>query len=402
MTVVQRMSMLIISAFIGFVVVAGMGYIELGRVYDSANQGNVNSVPSLVVLNKAMLTLSVVRLRADRHVLMTDMEKKNDLESKIREAQALVEKQFKKYEIDGCLGTNCFADDKDKSLLAIDRATVADYNAFVETILTASRQGKFEEARDLLAKSVNLAQKANGALEDHFAYNELLAKKGADEAAAVKSTSVKLSIAIAVFILFVVSLQGVLTLRSVTRPLLKMQKVLTEIELSGDYSKQVDCQSNDEVGQTAHAFNSMMVALQNALSNTNAVMGAVAVGDFKQRITVDARGDLALLKQSVNDSVEKIQITMRALTEVMNALREGDFNKRVDSKVEGEFKISVDQAMQTLQSMFVDVGKVMGAVTHGNLTGRVSANGHGDLATLKEAINEVYSMGKEQYLKKIK
>ena len=136
--------------------------------------------------------------------------------------------------------------------------------------------------------------------------------------------------------------------RAISRPLNLMQGIITEVEQSCDLSRRIPENSHDEVGKTAIAFNSMLASLQSALSNTNAVMGAVAAGDFSQRITVDAHGDLAQLKLSVNGSVDKIQLTMNALTDVMNALREGDFSKRVDAKVEGEFKNAVDQAMQAM------------------------------------------------------
>jgi len=194
-------------------------------------------------------------------------------------------------------------------------------------------------------------------------------------------------------IVFVVLIAGLLVflglfvLRSVTRPLELLQGSLLSVERTGDFSMKVDYQSADEVGQTAAAFNSMMASLQDALSNTNQVMGAVARGDFSRRVSVEARGDLAQLKSSVNGSVDKLELTMTALTDVMKALREGNFDKRVDAKVDGEFKLAVDQAMQAMQAMLGDVGGVMNGVSQGDLTGRVRAEGRGDLARLKEAIN---------------
>lgn len=173
----------------------------------------------------------------------------------------------------------------------------------------------------------------------------------------------------------------------IVSPLNRLRILLTEIEHSGDYSKKFDYHAKDEVGQMSEAFASMMTTLQQALSNTNSVMGAVAKGDFNQRLTVEARGDLALLKQSVNASVDKLQMTMNALTDVMHAMVEGDFSKRVDGKIEGEFKRAVDQAMQAMQTMLGDIGLVMSSVAKGDLTHRVAAEARGDLATLKQAIN---------------
>ena len=101
-------------------------------------------------------------------------------------------------------------------------------------------------------------------------------------------------------------------------------------------------------------------------------MGAVAAGDFSKRVTVDVRGDLAQLKQSVNNTVDRLELTMNALNDVMKALRDGDFSKRVDAKVDGEYKMAVDQAMQAMQAMqdlLGDVGNVMNGVAQGNLKG---------------------------------
>ena len=387
MTVANRLYLLVISAVFGFVVLTALEYNQIDRVFESANYGNVNTVPSIIVLDVAAQALWAERVRAYRHVLVNETDKKNDIESKIKSAQQELQTQFKKYEIDGCLGVSCISDDKDKSLLVADRAAVAAYETAVVQIIALSNQGKHDEAKDLLLKNIETGTKASDAIKAHIEYNEMLSKKATDDALVVKSFAVKCALGFSVLITAVLAIIGWITLRAIVRPLLNMQGVLTDVERTGDYSKKVDYHSKDEVGQTAVAFNSMMVALQRALSNTNAVMSSVAAGDFTKRVTVDTRGDLDSLKQSVNGSVDKLQLTMNALTEVMKALYEGDFNKRVDAKVEGEFKLAVDQAMQAMQVMLSDVGNVMNGVAHGNLTGRVSAEGRGDLAKLKEAVN---------------
>ena len=170
----------------------------------------------------------------------------------------------------------------------------------------------------------------------------------------------------------------IIAIRSIIRPLVQIQSIISEVERTGDYSKKVDYQSTDEVGQTALAFNNMMDYLQSTLANTNAVMEAVASGDFSKRVNVDVPGDLAYLKHNVNASIEKLAVTMIALTDVMEALRAGDFTKRVDDQVKGEFKSVVDQAMQAMQIMLGDIESVMNDVAHGNLTRRVKAEGQGE------------------------
>ena len=195
-----------------------------------------------------------------------------------------------------------------------------------------------------------------------------------------KSAAVLLAVMLPLFLLMSLISKNIVNSISALRDV--MVRIRNDYDLNGRAPS-----GNDEIGQAASAFNSMMQALQGALSNTNAVMGAVAAGDFSKRVNAEVKGDLLQLKNSVNASVDKLELTMNALTEVMQALREGNFHKRVDNRVEGEFRLAVDAAMQSIEGVLGDVGKVMNGVSQGNLTGRVRAEGRGELLKLKENIN---------------
>jgi len=156
---------------------------------------------------------------------------------------------------------------------------------------------------------------------------------------------------------------------------------------SGDVSARIDYHGEDLLGKISGLFNRAVDMVETSLGDISQVMSAVADGDFSRRVVATMSGEFNSTKQSVNASVDKLSLTMNALTEVMNALREGNFDKRVDIKVEGEFKLAVDQAMQAMQAMLGDVGSVMGGVAQGEMTGRVKAEGRGDLDTLKNNIN---------------
>ena len=155
----------------------------------------------------------------------------------------------------------------------------------------------------------------------------------------------------------------------------------------GNFSIQINT-SNSHKDSIIALIDDMKNKINAVLSNTNSVMNSVAAGDFSKRIDVQARNDLDKLKQNVNASIDKLQETMIALTDVMHALSHGDFSKRMDSSVKGEIKIVVDGAMQSMQTMLGDIGQVMSGVKNGDLTKRVQAQGMGDLAALKNNINQ--------------
>ncbi len=174
---------------------------------------------------------------------------------------------------------------------------------------------------------------------------------------------------------------------SITRPLESLRAMVVSVEKTSDFSRRLDVRSQDEVGQTALAFNQLMSAQQVAVSEVNSVVEAIAAGDFSQRVHADLKGDLGIMKAAVNASAQSVDVTMKALQDVMRALYNGNFDQRMSAQVKGDLRASVDSAMQAMQSLLDDVGRVMTAVAQGDLSGRIQADGRGDLATLKDNVN---------------
>jgi len=178
--------------------------------------------------------------------------------------------------------------------------------------------------------------------------------------------------------------------RSVSGPLEKVRHMVHEVAKSSDFSQRVDVSSNDEVGQTAKAFNTLLQAQQTAIGEVNRTVTAMAEGDFSQRVNANLSGDLKTMKEAINASVDSIQATIQDLSKVLVALSEGDFAVRSSAQVHGEFKAAIDQAtsaMVALEAMIGGVGHVMSRVAQGDLTERVTAEGRGDLVTLKHNVN---------------
>jgi methyl-accepting chemotaxis protein len=178
--------------------------------------------------------------------------------------------------------------------------------------------------------------------------------------------------------------------RSVSGPLEKVRHMVHEVAKSSDFSKRVKVESNDEVGQTAKAFNALMDSQQTAIGEVNRTVTAMAQGNFNLRVTADLDGDLKTMKDAINTSVDSIQLTIQDIGHMLTALSNGNFSARSSAQVQGEFKQALDQAifaMASLESMIGDVGQVMSHVAKGDLSQRVAADGHGDLITLKDNIN---------------
>ncbi len=65
-------------------------------------------------------------------------------------------------------------------------------------------------------------------------------------------------------------------IRSITGPMNQMRATITEVEKSGDFTRRVPVSAQDEVGQTAQAFNNLMAELQQALGKVLVSVGQVS------------------------------------------------------------------------------------------------------------------------------
>lgn len=157
----------------------------------------------------------------------------------------------------------------------------------------------------------------------------------------------------------------------------------------GNLSTNVEVQQGDR-SSLLYSINAMRETLSNIITSTSVVMNNVSEGELSSQMTIEVEGDFIQLKQSINETIIQLRVTLFALNDVMYALYNADFSKVISGRVKGKFKDTLDKAMQTqnaLREMLADVGQVMEYVAVGDINHRVTAEGRGELLTLKNNIN---------------
>ena len=176
-------------------------------------------------------------------------------------------------------------------------------------------------------------------------------------------------------------LAAVLIVRSVAGPLQDVQAVVSSVANNFDYSRRVQVHGQDEVGRTAQALNHLLEAQQQAIQQVNDAVAHLANGQLSQRITADLRGDLGAMKQAINQSLQSVQTTMQGFNGLSAALAAGDFSYDMAyDQMQGEFRQSLSQAMQSMRAMermIGNVGAVMTAVAQGDLSPPGDGPGNG-------------------------
>ncbi|MCM3884086.1 ATP-binding protein, partial [Frankia sp. R82] len=130
------------------------------------------------------------------------------------------------------------------------------------------------------------------------------------------------------------------------------------------------------------------------------VTTAVARGDLSQKITVSAQGEIAELKDTVNTMVDQLSSFAAEITRV-------GWEVGVEGKLGGQATVAgvagtwkdltdnVNQLATTLTIQLRAIGDVSTAVTRGDLTRSITVEAEGEVAELKDNINQMIARLRE-------
>jgi methyl-accepting chemotaxis protein len=260
MKIAHRLILMISTALLALVLVAGVNLYQSNQVYEAADYANENTVPSLVAINKAVVWLGRLRVRIDRHAITDELAAKTDQLAKIKESRESLEQAVKEYE-------PFISDAEDKRLWDQDRALLAEYLTAADQVLVSSASGDRKGTFSLLVDSAPLAQRLTGAFDDHIRYNVKLGQEGAANALAAKHMGTVIGFAVLGTSVVVLALLGLATLAAVSRQLARANAMTARIA-DGDLRRDEHRQplGNDEISELLASLERMRERLAETLS----------------------------------------------------------------------------------------------------------------------------------------
>jgi HAMP domain-containing protein len=140
--------------------------------------------------------------------------------------------------------------------------------------------------------------------------------------------------------------------------------------------------------------NFMAANLTSQVRNIAQVATAVANGDLGQKITVEAQGEIFELKQTINVMVDQLSSFADEVTRVAREVgTEGKLGGQ--ARVEGvsgtwrDLTENVNQLAGNLTTQVRAIAEVSTAVTQGDLTRSITVEAQGEVAELKDNINQM-------------
>src|SRR5687767_10578813 len=150
--------------------------------------------------------------------------------------------------------------------------------------------------------------------------------------------------------------------------------------------------------------NLMATNLTNQVRGIADVVTAVAQGNLKRKLTLDAKGEIAALAETINFMIETLATFADQVT---NMAREVG----IEGKLGGQARVpgaaglwrdltdNVNAMATNLTNQVRSIADVATAVTKGDLTRSIAVEALGEMAALKDTINEMIRNLKEQTLK---
>ena len=140
--------------------------------------------------------------------------------------------------------------------------------------------------------------------------------------------------------------------------------------------------------------NLMADNLTDQVRNIAQVATAVANGDLSQKITVDARGEILQLKNTLNTMVDQLSSFADEVTRVAREVgTEGKLGGQAEVEgVSGTWRgltENVNQLASNLTTQVRAIGEVSTSVTQGDLTRSIDVEAQGEVAELKDNINQM-------------
>src|SRR5438309_5020831 len=134
--------------------------------------------------------------------------------------------------------------------------------------------------------------------------------------------------------------------------------------------------------------------LTNQVRGIARVVTAVANGDLRGKLTLEAKGEIAALADTINGMTDTLAIFADQVTSVAREVG-------VDGRLGGQARVpgaagtwrdltdNVNQLAGNLTSQLRAIADVATAVTKGDLTRSIGVEASGEVAVLKDNINEM-------------
>ncbi len=299
MTVTKRMSLLVLSALLGIILLAGLAYYQLHQVFERANFGNDDTVPAILGIDAVDAHSADVITNIYRHLAADGEAATRQAEKELGESQRLTEEALKAYE-------GQISDETDKRLWEDDKQAIAALNQLAAKVIPLSRASLDDEVKRLLGENQEIITHVWDVLDAHRLYNQKLGAEQSSLAEGTLTQATLLSIGISLATLLLIGLLGFFITRNLLRQLggepAEVAKVANRTA-AGDLPDDLQLRAGDESSLMA-AMQRMVVTLRGLVQEMSTMASEHDRGETEARIPLERfQGTFRNVAEGVNAMV---------------------------------------------------------------------------------------------------
>ena len=276
MTIAQRLTVLVATSTLCLLLLSGMAYQQMEKVYRAANYGNENAIPSLQVLDRTTVAFYRLQNWTLTHAVTHNAKRKIEIDKFIEDESTRIDQGLKEYEA-------LLANSEDKRHLEENRRLLAEYRQIVTGALEMSWDYEQENAIKRIADNAALADRVAKQLGAHKSFNEVLGKREAEAAAQAKTQAAQLALILLAIAITISLAIGITTVKRLTSRINGANRLAAQVA-SGDLRQRHageegdDRAALDEVGRLMQSLEKMRADLAQTIAevigNAEHVAGA--------------------------------------------------------------------------------------------------------------------------------
>ncbi|HNN05434.1 MAG TPA: MCP four helix bundle domain-containing protein, partial [Leptospiraceae bacterium] len=388
MTIKMKMAVLVLSALVGISGLAWLSQSQISKVYEKANYGNENTIPSLAALNDAINMVATVRVLSWQHISQTEKSRRKELEDKIQSMRRKIDEALLKYE-------PLLSNEKDRSLLAADRSVLSEYDDLRDKVISLSNAGKSDEARDLLMANQKILTKLVDTFNDHGKFNIDLSTQAVTVASETRQSAAVFSLSLAAVTLLLIAGIGFIVSRSLLVQLGGDPTLAVNIAnriAAGDLSSEIFSLQGD-TGSIFAALKRISTAVQALIKDSEILTKAAVEGKLSTRADATKhQGDYRKIVEGVNQTLDSVIGPLNVAADYVDKISRGAIPAKITDTYNGDFntiKNNLNRCIDNVNAMVADAGMLARAAVEGKLSTRADATKHeGDFRKIVEGVNQ--------------
>jgi len=258
MSISKQLMLLLSTAILGMLTIFGFAMTKMDEIYDETNYANVNSLPSVELLNDTMQNGYRLRLNLWEHISHAKPEEVASAEKAVLKVKEAINTSLKEYE-------KLLSNDEDKAYLDKDKEALMKAFSIIEQVMQLSKENHKTEAAEMLNKNRPLLLAFTKALAAHMSYNMDVAKQMAEKASKTSSYANVIMIIVSLGVIATILVISFLIRNNIMQGVHLIRDSITNFVRNKELNFRIHYAKTNEISEIVQSFNDLVSTLENTI-----------------------------------------------------------------------------------------------------------------------------------------